>query len=126
MLAACVADGLVFVAGLNACDGEGLAASARVQPTVPYFRDQARAQMRLILDKAGEILKAAGSDLEHVVRVIQFHSGLAGVHGAHMAWSDACNFQGLPISAVLAASNRVRPEQMLIGDYWAQKLMHAY
>lgn len=119
MLAACVADGLVFVAGLDACDGEGLAASARVQPTAPYFVDPARAQMRVILDKAGTILKAAGSDLERVVRVIQFHSDLSGLPSSQLAWRDVAGKAGVPFAAVAVDRDLFAPASNLQCDLWA-------
>jgi hypothetical protein len=56
--------------------------------------------MRVILDKAGTILKAAGSDLEHVVRVIQFHPTLSGVHGANLLWSSIAKATGASFSAI--------------------------
>jgi enamine deaminase RidA (YjgF/YER057c/UK114 family) len=119
MLAACVADGLVFVAGLDACDGEGLAASARVQPTAPYFHDPARAQMRVILDKAGTILKAAGSDLEHVVRVIQFHSELAAAYGSFTEWFNPGVRQGMATTAIKGKGFVGANEPIVVSDLWS-------
>jgi enamine deaminase RidA (YjgF/YER057c/UK114 family) len=119
MLAACVSDGLVFVAGLDACDGEGLAASARVHPTAPYFHDPARAQMRVILDRAGTILKAAGSDWQHVVRVIQFHSDLAGLSGACAAQRFTGICYGGAAIAVQASTKSFSPGMSITSDIWA-------
>jgi len=76
-------DGLLFVAGLMDAD------------------------MAAILAKARRIFSAAGSDLENVVRVLQFHSDIGD-------FADA----GLPFTAIKTHANLFAPGARLIVDFW--------
>jgi len=80
-------DGLLFIAGLSG-------------------------QMADILDKARKIFTAAGSDLENVVRVLQFHSNLGDLHDTHEEWRSVIGDAGLPYSAIETGEAR------LIVDLW--------
>jgi enamine deaminase RidA (YjgF/YER057c/UK114 family) len=118
MLPACSFDNILFVAGLTAVDKDGLAPSAQVQPTAPFFQDSSYAQMADILAKATTIFKAAGTDLSQVVRALQFHTDLAGFHGAYMAWDKDLREAGLPFSAIEVADTLFVPGASVMLDLW--------
>jgi len=88
-------DGLLFVAGLMAVGGD------------------ARAQMADILGKARKVFTAAGSDLENVVRVLQFHSDLADFPDTYAEWRSAIGDVGLPFSAIESGKG-----PRLVVDLW--------
>jgi len=87
-------DGLLFVAGLVS------------------EAHSVRAQMADILGKARRIFSAAGSDLEHVVRVLQFHSDLGDFHDTCEEWRSVIGEAGLPYSAIETG------KASLIVDLW--------
>lgn len=60
---------LVFLSTLMAVDDHGLISSARVHPNMPYFANQAKLEMRAILEKAAAICAAAGTTLDLAVRM---------------------------------------------------------
>ena len=80
-------DGLLFVAGLSG-------------------------QMADILGKARKIFAVAGSDLEDVVRVLQFHSDLGDFGDTVEQWRSVIGDAGLPYSAIETGKSR------LIVDLW--------
>jgi len=80
-------DGLLFVAGLSG-------------------------QIADILGNARKIFAAAGSDLKHVVRVLQFHSDLGDFPDTHEKWRSIIGDAGLPFSAIETGEAR------LIVDLW--------
>jgi len=118
-LAACVIDGLVFMAGLDAADADGLAPTTRVAPTAPWFHDPAGSQAGVILDKAQTILHAAGSDLSRVTRLLQLHRDLAGYHATHRVAAERIGVPGLPTTAVAVNPELFVPGSALIADLWA-------
>lgn len=65
------------------------------------------ARMADILGKARRIFAAAGGDLEHVVRVLQFHSDMGDFPGA-----------GLPFTAIKTGGKLFAPGARLIVDLW--------
>ncbi|MEO8143958.1 MAG: RidA family protein [Betaproteobacteria bacterium] len=101
-------DGLLFVAGLMAIDREGLVPQA---PTTQL-------QMADILGKARKIFAAAGSDLENVVRVLQFHADLGDFEDTYAEWRGVIGDAGLPFSAVETGKDLFVPGAKLIVDLW--------
>jgi enamine deaminase RidA (YjgF/YER057c/UK114 family) len=82
-------DGLLFVAGLGG-------------------------QMADILGKARKIFAAAGSSLQNVVRVLQFHPDLGDFGRTAEQWRSVIGDAGLPYSAIATGNNR------LIVDLWGR------
>lgn len=113
-------DGLLFVAGLMAIDGDGIVSAARVPATAPFFANSAARQMRDILDKAKEIFAAAGSDLMHVVRALHFYANLTDFHASFAPWLRVAGDTGVPFSAVEVAPNLFVPGARVILDLWGQ------
>jgi enamine deaminase RidA (YjgF/YER057c/UK114 family) len=118
MLPARVFDNVLFVAGLMAIDEEGLVPAARCEPSAPFYYSSVRAQMADILAKARRIFEAAGTDLPHVVRALQFHANLSEFHGTFDEWRKAVGNHGIPFSAVEVAPGLFVPGAALIVDLW--------
>jgi enamine deaminase RidA (YjgF/YER057c/UK114 family) len=71
-----------------------------------------------ILGKARKIFAAAGSDLENVVRVLQFHSDLADFHETYTEWRSVIGDAGLPFSAIEVGDELLVPGANLVVDLW--------
>lgn len=91
---------LLLLSGLLAADDKGLAASARIDPAMPYFGSSTAAQMEVMLANAQKICRAAGTSLANVVRIQQYHTDLSGFYPAYQVWERHLPGQYLPFSAV--------------------------
>jgi len=91
---------LLLISGLLAIDETGLVESARIDPEQPYHGSTVQAQMDAMLDNATKICAAAGTSLENVVRIQQYHTDPADFHVAYQAWQRHLPGCPLPISAV--------------------------
>jgi enamine deaminase RidA (YjgF/YER057c/UK114 family) len=118
MLPARSLDGLLFVAGLMPIDENGLVPTARIDPSAPFFADGIRAQMANILDKARIIFAAAGTSLDNVVRVLQFHADLSTFYDTYVEWERVVGNAGLPFSAIQVNDSMFVPGAGLIVDLW--------
>ncbi|HEY0297291.1 MAG TPA: RidA family protein, partial [Bordetella sp.] len=118
MLPARVFDGVLFVAGLMAVEDGGLCGLAAVPASMPFFHDSTQAQMADILDKAGRIFSAAGSNLDHVVRALHFHADLAQFRSGFMAWDESLRRQGIPFSAIGVGQDMFVPGASVMLDLW--------
>jgi enamine deaminase RidA (YjgF/YER057c/UK114 family) len=67
---------LLFMSGLMAFDGHGLAASTATDPRQPQFSSSAEAQAEFIISNIAKLCEAAGTSLSNVVRVLQFHTDI--------------------------------------------------
>jgi enamine deaminase RidA (YjgF/YER057c/UK114 family) len=109
---------LLFVSGLMAVDERGgLAAEARMDARRPYFGNAAQMQTDYMLAQAGRICRKAGTSLANVVRAQQFHTDLAGFHGAWQAWQRHLPGQHLPFSAIEVPALGV-PGAVVMLDLW--------
>jgi enamine deaminase RidA (YjgF/YER057c/UK114 family) len=111
-------DGLLFVAGLAPIDENGLVVAAHTEPSAPFFTNSIRAQMSDILDKARVIFTAAGTSLENVLRVLQFHADLLTFHDTYLEWERVVGNSGLPFSAIQVNEFMFVPGAGLIVDLW--------
>jgi enamine deaminase RidA (YjgF/YER057c/UK114 family) len=91
---------LLFLSGLLAIDENGLVESARIDPEQPYHGSAIQAQMNAMLESAAKICAAAGTSLENVVRIQQYHTDPAHFYSAYQAWGRHAGSRHLPISAV--------------------------
>jgi enamine deaminase RidA (YjgF/YER057c/UK114 family) len=98
-------DGLLFVAGLAATGRSERPAGTR-------------AQIADILGKARGIFAAAGSELENVVRVLQFHADLGDFDDTCTEWCAALGDAALPFSAVETGADANVPGAGLLVDLW--------
>lgn len=91
---------LLLISGMLAVDRGGLVHEARGEPSQPYFGSSVQAQMSAILHNARRICERAGTSLENVVRIQQFHTDLNDFYPAYQVWAAHLPGQYLPISAV--------------------------
>ncbi len=91
---------LLFISGLLATDGEGLARAASMDPSQPYFGSSVQEQMQVLLVNAQKICRAAGTSLANVVRIQQYHTDLRDFFPAYQVWEQHLPGQYLPFSAV--------------------------
>jgi enamine deaminase RidA (YjgF/YER057c/UK114 family) len=109
---------LLFISGLMAIDENGLVPEAEVDARQPYFGSSIQAQMDRILDSASRICRAAGTSLEHAVRIQQFHTDLAEFYPAYQVWQRYLPGRPLPFSAVEVPSPMPVPGATVILDLW--------
>jgi enamine deaminase RidA (YjgF/YER057c/UK114 family) len=107
----------LLLSGLMAADRNGILPEAKVDPRQPHFHSGARAQADAILMRAQAICGAAGTSLDNVVRIQQFHTDLGEFHATYAAWQNALPGRALPISAVEVPRMPV-PECSLLMDLW--------
>jgi len=91
---------LLFLSGLMAVDANGVVPQAAVDADQPYLVDTAEAEAEHILDNAERLCRAAGTSLDNVVRIQQFHTDLRGFPAAHRAWRRRLGDRPLPFSAI--------------------------
>lgn len=91
---------LLLLSGMLAIDENGLVDAARIDPAQPYFGSSVQAQMHAILESAQKICRAAGTSLNNVVRIQQYHTDLTEFYPACEVWGRCLPGQHLPFSAV--------------------------
>jgi enamine deaminase RidA (YjgF/YER057c/UK114 family) len=116
--AAVRAGDLVFFSGMVAADSNGLVAAARTDPRQPYFGCSIEAQMDYLIDEADRVCREAGTALENVVRIQQFHTDLRELHATYRAWQRRLPGRALPISAVQVPTGLVVPGCTVQIDLW--------
>jgi enamine deaminase RidA (YjgF/YER057c/UK114 family) len=110
---------LVFFSGMVAADAQGLVREARVDPRQPYFNSSIEAQMECLIDEAERVCQNAGTSLENLVRIQQFHTDLNDFHASCRAWQRRLPERPLPISAVQVPGPLVVPGCSVQLDLWA-------
>ncbi|MCC7107438.1 MAG: hypothetical protein IT307_20055 [Chloroflexi bacterium] len=90
---------LLMLSALIAVDERGVSAGAQASG-FPYLGASAQAQMRQILTAAQSICQAAGTSLDNLVRVIQFHTDLQDFYPTYRVWQEFLPGQPIPFSAV--------------------------
>jgi len=91
---------LLFISGLmGVCNGR-LVGDAISDPTQPFFGFPVKAELQEILRQADILCRAAGTTVQNVVRIQQFHRDLATLAPTLDTWSDALYGQPIPISPV--------------------------
>ncbi len=107
---------LLFLSALMAADGEGPLAVP--DPRQPGFFERAGDEADAILDAAARICEAAGTSLENVVRVQQFHTGIGDFHAVHQAWQRRLPDRPIPFSAVEVPGPLPVPGCSTMMDLW--------
>lgn len=109
----------LFISGLLAADENGLAEGARPDARQPYVRDTVRAQMRFMLDQAEALCKTAGTSLDNVVRIQQFHTDLSEFLPSVRVWQEKIGDTfPLPISAIGIPSPLAVNDATILLDIW--------
>jgi enamine deaminase RidA (YjgF/YER057c/UK114 family) len=116
-VAAVRAGDFLFISGLMAAGPDGILPGAKPDPRQPRFHSGAKAQADAILRNAQDICRAAGTSLDNVVRIQQFHTDLDDFYATYMAWQDALPGRALPISAVEVPRTTVAGCTLLM-DLW--------
>lgn len=109
---------IVFLSGLLAADKDGLVAGARVNPHYPYGVNSPAEQMRAIMENAQAICKAAGTDLQHALRLLTMHTDLHDF--AHAADIRRAYFpDGQPTTTTVGVSGPLAiPGCTIAADLW--------
>jgi enamine deaminase RidA (YjgF/YER057c/UK114 family) len=109
---------LLFFSGMLAADREGLVREARTDPRQPYFSSSIEAQMECLLDEAERICRAAGTSLENVVRIQQYHTDLSELYAACSVWQRRLRGKPLPLSAIEVPAPLIVPGCTVQLDLW--------
>jgi enamine deaminase RidA (YjgF/YER057c/UK114 family) len=112
------AGNLLGFSGLVAADASGPIAGSRRGAGRSRSRAVIRAQMEYLLDIAAEGCRAAGTSLENVVRIQQFHTDLGEFEPACHVWLERLGGRPLPISAVQVPGPLVVPGCTVQLDLW--------
>lgn len=116
--AAVRAGDLLLFSALMAVDEDGAAPGVEAGARLPHFGAGAQAQMRYILEHARRICRAAGTSLDNVVRVHQFHTDLAEFYPAYHVWQEILPGQPIPFSAVRVPAPMPAPGCTIMVDLW--------
>ena len=109
---------LLFLSGLMAIDENGLIDAARPDAGQPYYQSTAEAEAEAILDNAARICAAAGTSLDNVVRIQQFHTDIGEFLPVHRAWQRRLPGRPLPFTAIEVPTPLPVPGCSLLMDIW--------
>src|SRR5882724_2862054 len=91
---------LVFISALMAIDKNGLVPSAGEDPRQPCFASAPEAQAEFIIDNFARLCEAAGTALQNVVRILQFHTDIREFYPVYKVWERRLGGRPVPFSAV--------------------------
>jgi enamine deaminase RidA (YjgF/YER057c/UK114 family) len=106
---------LLFISGLMAADRDGLASSTARDPRQPWFSSPAEIQADLIIGNIKRLCEAAGSSLENVVRLQQFHTD---IYAVYKVWERHLAGRPLPFSAVEVPAPLPVPGASVLIEAW--------
>ena len=110
---------LLFMSGLMAIEGNGLVASAAVDPRQPHFSSSAEAQAECIVGNIAKLCEAGGTSLENVVRVLLFHTDIREFYTVYKVWERRMGGRPMPFSAVQVPSPLPVPGATMMIEAWA-------
>jgi enamine deaminase RidA (YjgF/YER057c/UK114 family) len=116
--AAVRAGDLVFCSGMSAVDSAGAIPAIGKTEALHHLGIPARAQMQHIVNSLRVVCGAAGTNLQNVTRIHQFHIDLADFYAMHRPWQDALNDAPVPFTAVRVPSPLPVPACSVIVDAW--------
>ncbi len=116
--AAVRAGDLLLLSGMMAVDAFGSLAAMRAGQGFPFFGGAARAQMEYIVRAIKTVCAAAGTSIENVVRIHQFHSDLGEFYPMHRAWQEALGGAPVPFTAIQVHPPLPVPACSVIVDCW--------
>ncbi len=116
---AMTAGDLLFISGLMAFDGHGLASSAATDTHQPHFSSPAEAQAEFIISNIAKLCEAAGTSLANVVRVLQFHTDIREFYPVYKVWERRLGGRPVPFSAVEVPSPLPVPGATVLIEAWA-------
>jgi enamine deaminase RidA (YjgF/YER057c/UK114 family) len=110
---------LLCMSGLMAIDCDGLATAAATDPRQPWFSSSPEAQAECIIDNVAKLCAAAGTSLDNVVRVQQFHTDLGEFYPVYKVWERRLGGRPLPFSAVQVPAPLPVPGATVLIEAWA-------
>jgi enamine deaminase RidA (YjgF/YER057c/UK114 family) len=110
---------LLFMSGLMAFDGNGLAPSATADARQPHFASSAEAQAEFIIGNIAKLCEAAGTSLANVVRVLQFHTDIREFYPVYKVWERRLAGRPVPFSAVEVPAPLPVPGATVLIEAWA-------
>jgi enamine deaminase RidA (YjgF/YER057c/UK114 family) len=110
---------LLFLSGLMAFDGQGLAGQAAADPRQPHFSASPEAQAEFIIDNIAKLCEAAGTSLSNVVRVLQFHTDIREFYAVYKVWERRLGGRPVPFSAVQVPAPLPVPGATVQIEAWA-------
>ena len=110
---------LVFMSGLMAIDRDGLVPQAAADPNQPYFSSSAEAQAECIIGNIAKLCEAAGTSLNNVVRILQFHTDLTEFYPVYKVWERKLQGRPVPFCAVQVPSPLPVPGATVMIEAWA-------
>jgi enamine deaminase RidA (YjgF/YER057c/UK114 family) len=110
---------LVFMSAQMAIDRDGLVAPAAVDPRQPHFASSAEAQAEHIIGNIAKLCEAAGTSLDNVVRVLQFHTDLREFYPVYKVWERRLGGRPVPVSAIEVPSPLPVPGATVQIEAWA-------
>jgi enamine deaminase RidA (YjgF/YER057c/UK114 family) len=110
---------LLFMSGLMAFDGHGLAASVAADPRQPQFSSSAEAQAEFVIGNIAKLCEAAGTSLTNVVRVLQFHTDIREFYPVYKVWERRLGGRPVPFSAVEVPAPLPVPAATVLIEAWA-------
>jgi enamine deaminase RidA (YjgF/YER057c/UK114 family) len=112
------AGNLLFITGLMAVDKNGLIAGSLPDPQQPFFGTPVQSQMDHILRTARKICRGAGTSLDNVLRIQQFHTHLEEFYPAYQVFQSYLPGCYLPFSAIQVPGPLPVPGATLLVDLW--------
>jgi enamine deaminase RidA (YjgF/YER057c/UK114 family) len=109
---------LLFISGLMAADRDGLAPSAARDPRQPWFSSPAQTQADIIIGNIKRLCEAAGTSLENVVRLQQFHTDISEFYAVYKVWERHLQGRPLPFSAVEVPAPLPVPGASVLIEVW--------
>jgi enamine deaminase RidA (YjgF/YER057c/UK114 family) len=110
---------LLFMSGLMAFDGHGLAHSAATDPRQPQFSSSAEAQAEFIIGNIAKLCEAAGTSLSNIVRVLQFHTDIREFYPVYKVWERRLGGSPVPFSAIEVPAPLPVPGATVLIEAWA-------
>jgi enamine deaminase RidA (YjgF/YER057c/UK114 family) len=110
---------LLFMSGLMAFDGKGLAPETAADPRQPHFSSSAEAQAEFIIGNIAKLCEAAGTSLSNVVRILQFHTDIREFQAVYKVWERRLGGRPVPFSAVEVPAPLPVPSATVLIEAWA-------
>jgi enamine deaminase RidA (YjgF/YER057c/UK114 family) len=109
---------LLLLSGLMAADRGGVVPHAMPDAHQPFYQSTAKAQAEYILDNVEKICAAAGTSIENVVRIQQFHTDLREFYPVYECIAGRLGDRPVPFSAVQVPGTLPIPGCTILFDIW--------
>lgn len=109
---------LLCLSGLMAVDNGGVPDLIRCANSPARFGSTTEGQAECILENAERICRAAGTSLNNVVRIQQFHTNLDEFYATHKVWQQLLPDIPLPYSAIGVPGSLPVPGCTILMDLW--------